>query len=118
MFATIKINDKDVQLKASLFSSIYYNQVFGKNLMSDIVKIETLGKKVAKSKDPVEQISITEDIYKLSYQVIWALAKEGNNNIPAFEIWLKNIEKINLNEVMGEVVKLILSVQKISSKNV
>lgn len=131
MFATIKINGKDVNLKASLYSNIIYKSAFGSNMLTDTAiarkaseillakkKGDTEESNAAQEVSDIETIEAAEVVRQIGYQSIWALAKEADNTIPAFPEWLSNIEDIDFNAVYTTVVNLIVKAQKIDRKNV
>lgn len=131
MFATIKINGKDVNLKASLYSNIIYKSAFGSNMLTDMAiagkaseillakkKGDTEESNAAQEVSNIETIEAAEVVRQIGYQSIWALAKEADNTIPAFPEWLSNIEDIDFNAVYTTVVNLIVKAQKIDRKNV
>ncbi len=131
MFATIKINGKDVNLKASLYSNIIYKSAFGSNMLTDMAiagksgeillaerKSDTEESNAAQEVSDIEKIEAAEVVRQIGYQAIWALAKEADNTILAFPEWLSNIEDIDFNAAYTTAANLIVDAQKIDRKNV
>lgn len=118
MFATITVNGKPVNLKASLYSNMIYKSAFGKNMLTDMVKAETAANLCNSAKSDIERIDAAQDVKDIGYQVIWALAKEADDSIPAFPAWIRGIEDIDFSAAYGIAAKLIVDAQKLDRKNV
>ena len=82
MFATIKINGKDVNLKASLYSNIIYKSAFGSNMLTDMAiagksgeillaerKSDTEESNAAQEVSDIEKIEAAEVVRQIGYQV-------------------------------------------------
>lgn len=93
MEKTIKIDEKDVRLKANAMTAIIYRREFQKDLFSELSHIDP-------KNTTVESMEI---IYELAY----VMAKQGDSSIHgSFEQWLDSFEVFPIEEVGSEVLAL------------
>ena len=110
MKKTYMIDDKEVTLKASLYTQISYKAYFGHDLLGDLVKADEL------LKDKTFESRTEGNIIYL--QVLYVLAEEGSSGeLPPFEEWLKSISGIDSTDLIRTVSELYLSTTKPDRKN-
>lgn len=110
MKKTYTIDNKEVILKASLYTQIAYKAYFGHDLLGDLVKADEL----LKEKD-YESRTEGRIIY---LQALYTLAEEGSGEtLPPFTDWLKSINGIDSADLIKTVSELYLSTTKPDRKN-
>lgn len=110
MKKTYTIDNKEVILKASLYTQIAYKAYFGHDLLGDLVKADDLLKKKS-----YESRTDGNIIY---LQVLYVLTEEGSaEELPPFKEWLKNIGGIDYADLIKTVSELYLSTTKPDRKN-
>lgn len=96
---TIKIDEKEIGLKATPLALLYYKQEFKSDLIGDLLKMQAI------ADDP----SALDSVALL--QIAWAMNKaaEGKGKaFPHFESWLEQFEYVDfsdadmLTEIMNE----------------
>ena len=93
---TIKIGEKEIGLKATPLSLLYYKQEFNTDLIGDLMSMQAM------STDPSQF-----DALKF-LQLIWAMAKaDDSRNFPSFETWLSGLDSFDFADadVMAAVVE-------------
>lgn len=105
MEKTIKIDGKQVKLKANAKLPLIYMGEFGEDIMQvqgKIFGIITLDGKIDMSRFP--------DINCLGVMhIIWSMAKCANPNVALFENWLDEFESFPILDVMLEVMDLFFA---------
>lgn len=148
MLKVIEIDGKQVQLASNAATPLRYHMQFNRDYFADLLKIvKAVGGPAANSQQEVktetetssegsepEEKAETEmiDLFSLSwedldhldfipvYNIVWALAKSANGNIPDPLTWLEGFESFPLADVMEEAVELIshsISAKKKSTKH-
>lgn len=85
----IKIGEKEVGIKASPLSLLYYRQAFGSDLIKDLIKFKDA------QKDPANI-----DVFVL-LQMVWAMARafEGPGKpFKDFETWLAEFDEFDFSD--------------------
>lgn len=117
---TVKIGEKDINLRATPLGLFYYKQEFGTDLMGDLMKMcmGLVGTGLLELSDSINdkgEIDITKiDLDKINpetialgldtvmfLKLIWTMAKtaEGpGKSFPGFEKWLDTLDGFNLME--------------------
>jgi hypothetical protein len=93
---TIKIGDKEISIKATPLTLLYYKQAFKTNLTGDLMKMQAV------EKDP----SKMDDVIIL--QMTWAMAKanEGmGKKFPDFQTWVAELEEFDFTEITQVVME-------------
>ena len=96
----IKINEKDTLLRCSCYCQLAYKSEFNSNFLTDLTKAEMLSKEVNETDDILKKVDISEDIKAIYTQIIWAMAKDGDENIKPFTSWLCCPYKIDTIELL------------------
>lgn len=144
MIKSIRINkDQSVELNGSAGWFLLYREYFGHDILPDImpiiesgltmavnllqgVGIKNDGTVEASTKKIVESIddSVMTDLFiNLSgleastiLQIIWAMAKNANDNIPALREWINQFDVFPLDQIVPKAVRLVLD-STVSAKN-
>lgn len=83
----ITIDGKEVRVRATPLTLLFYRQEFGSDLIGDLLKLQRM------EQDPSAFDSI------LLLQVIWALAKTVQpKDFPSFERWVASLEVFDFSE--------------------
>lgn len=83
----IKIDGKEIRIKATPLALLFYKQAFNSSLLGDMQKLEKLKKDPSKM-DGVELLQIT-----------WAMAKADKpKDFPSFETWLGEFESVDFSD--------------------
>lgn len=88
MAKDIKIGDKEIRVRATPLTLLFYKQEFKRDFMGDMAKLE----------------KIKEDIANLDtivfLQMIWAMAKTDKygESFPGFEDWLVSFDNIDFSD--------------------
>ncbi|MFO7296745.1 MAG: hypothetical protein C0P72_012140 [Clostridia bacterium] len=97
MEKTIRIDGKEVRLRATAALPIRYKAQFGRDLFADIYKMEPAIKK--------------EDYSKLDtlifYDLVWLMAKSANPNIPNLEEWLDQFDAFPVEDVFSVCLEML-----------
>lgn len=141
MEKTIKIGDKDVRLNNNVGWTLAYRDQFGRDILPAIMPAlwsitealgallrETGGKtdgiKIDEVLNATQSDEMTDAFIKLSglefvdmINIIWALAKCADDDIPEPRIWVRQFDVFPLDEIVPEVFRLVFA-GMVSSKNV
>ncbi|EHL17388.1 hypothetical protein HMPREF9630_00555 [Peptoanaerobacter stomatis] len=105
MEKTIIIDDKPVRLRATASFLKIYNAQTGKDFIPTIMPIF----------DKMIDSSISDAIHNIKgvqlidvFNLIWALAKNADKDIPDPDTWLDSFENFPLDEIMPVVFELLL----------
>lgn len=135
----IKIGDKDVRLNNNIGWTMDYRDQFGKDILPVImpfitVMIESISSVLADAELNGEITSQTigealsgrsfdvvlplyqAEFNELVINVIWAMAKNANENIEPPRKWIRQFDSFYLDEILPELVELVLR-GLVSSKN-
>ena len=107
----IKIDGKDVPLKATAMNMVIYRGQFNKDIMEVAGAIVKAGS--------------TQDFAQLDSlgvaRIIWTMAKTADKDLPPFEKWFEGIEMFPVLDILGDCMELIManltSVTTIKPKN-
>lgn len=114
----IKINEKDTLLRCSCYCQLAYKSEFNSNFLTDLTKAEMLSKEVNETDDILKKVDISEDIKAIYTQIIWAMAKDGNENIKPFTSWLRELENIDVVGIIREISEMLIKSITPDRKNV
>ena len=107
----IKIDGKDVPLKATAMNMVIYRGQFNKDIMEVAGAIVKAGS--------------TQDFAQLDSlgvaRIIWTMAKTANKELPPFEEWFEGIEQFPVLDILGDTMELIManltSISTVKPKN-
>lgn len=144
MIKSIKINkDQTVELNGSTGWLLVYREYFGRDILPDIMPVIESGLSMAlnllqsvgvkdngevniEAKALVEAVddSILSDLFiNMSgletvtlLQIIWAMAKNADDDIPILQKWLNSFEVLPLDVIVPKAVRLIID-STVSAKN-
>lgn len=138
MHKTIKVNEtQSIELDSALGWASLYQEYFGRDIIPDLLPaLEAILNTLANVIEAAEGTEI-EDILKAlidenvrsdlfidltglefstAQQIIWALAKNQNDDIPEPREFFNQFETFYFDQVMPEVIKLLVKTS-VSSKN-
>nr|DAX28090.1 MAG TPA: tail assembly chaperone protein [Caudoviricetes sp.] len=105
MEKTITIDDKPVRLRATASFLKIYNAQTGKDFIPTVMPIF----------DKMIDHSVSDAIHNIQglqlidvFNLVWALAKNADKDIPDPDAWLDSFENFPLDEVMPVVFELLL----------
>jgi len=95
----IKIDGKDVPLKATAMNMVVYRSQFNKDIMEVAGAIVKAGS--------------TQDFAQLDSlgvaRVVWTMAKTADKDLLPFEKWFEGIEQFPVLDILGDIMDLIMS---------
>ena len=95
----IKIDGKDVPLKATAMNMVIYRSQFNKDIMEVAGAIVKAGS--------------TQDFAQLDSlgvaRVVWTMAKTADKELPPFEKWFEGIEQFPVLDILGDCMELIMA---------
>lgn len=101
MEKVLNIGGKEVKMKSTASLLSIYRNTFGRDFMSDIIKMQGSLNNVEKGKE-LEAIDL--DFFE---KVAWCMAKAGDSETPEFEKWLDEFELFDLLQALPEIMGLI-----------
>ena len=104
----IEINGNQVLLRCSCYCQLVYKAAFGTNFVTDITRAEQLSKEIKEETDPIIKIDKSEDIKAIYLQIIWSMAKDGDESLLPFPEWLKSVEKIDVFGIIKEISEMLI----------
>ena len=106
MEKTIRIDGKEVRLRATAALPIRYKAQFGRDLFADIFKMEpALNNKDFSKLDTL-----------VFYDLIWLMAKNANPNIPDLEEWLEQFDVFPVEDVFSVCMEMLAVLMKSKKK--
>lgn len=95
----IKIDGKDVPLKATAMNMVVYRSQFNKDIMEVAGAIVKAGS--------------TQDFAQLDSlgvaRIVWTMAKTADKDLPPFEKWFEGIEQFPVLDILGDCMELIMA---------
>jgi len=108
MEKTILIDGKDVRFKSTAATPLRYKAQFGKDLFSEVVKLNQLGKlKLKNDEDEPNYEAFALIDFEVFYNIIWSLAKSADTSIPEPIAWLDKFEEFPMFEILPELQDLM-----------
>ena len=123
---TIKICNKEYPINCNAFSRFQYKKIFGTGIFTDIKILNEFSEKQNEIRNRMEKQKISEeeiqkeinstmlenldDFIDVIEKITYILIYTANPQIETFENWLKEIEKIDLNDSwVSEVTELAVN---------
>lgn len=101
MEKTIKIGGRDINFKATGGTLCIYKQQFGAEYCEELYKLKVIENSGIYTPD---QIYLEQ--YKISYRLIWSMAKTVDRSIPDPERWAEGFKKFPMQEILSQVMPL------------
>lgn len=102
----IKIKKKEYIGQCNALSYIFYNSLFGKNIIHEIVKLRECFENLEKNILTEESI---QDIYDILTRVIYTLIYTHDTSIDSYGNFLKEMQKQTIsNETMNQVIEILI----------
>jgi hypothetical protein len=95
MEKTLTIDGKQVRFKSTAATPLRYKAQFGKDYFAELFKMK-------KNQESLENLD-----FEVFYNLVWALAKTADKNIPDPITWLDEFEEFPLMEIIPELQELI-----------
>ena len=94
MKKTIKIGNKEVEIKSSAFTMFSYQNKYGRDLLEDmmLIKDKIFGIKEQNNSD--EQVRNIMPIIKIVFNLCYTMAEEADPSIKEQSEWLKEFDNI------------------------
>lgn len=133
MEKTIKIGDKDVRLNNNVGWTLAYRDQFGRDILPAIMPIlwsvtEAIGAILRETGEDLQKVTkedvlaalasdeMTDAIIKLSglefvdlVNIVWALAKCADDEIPEPRIWVRQFDAFPIDEILPEIFNLVFA---------
>lgn len=101
MEKTIKIGGRDINFKATCGTLCIYKQQFGAEYCEELYKLKVMENSGAYTPD-----KIYLEQYKISYRLIWSMAKNADKTIPDPERWAEKFKKFPMQEILSQIMEL------------
>ena len=108
MEKTIKIADKFVSLKTTGATLLRYKDQFGKDLLTEILKLEEA------CKDGM--IKVDKLDFELFLNILWIMAKTAVPEIKPLIEWLDDFDEFPILEVLPKVIEMISALIQTATK--
>lgn len=114
MVKTVKIGDKEFNLKSSAFTPFKYENEYGSDLLKDINSINVKQKEISKLATEEERsdawINEIGGIMKMALRIAYTLIQEYDEKVAPYETWLKSLDHVfGEYEWMQEVMECAMS---------
>lgn len=106
MEKTIRIDGKEVRLRATAALPIRYRAQFGRDLFSDLFKLEP----VAKNND-FGKLDTT-----IFYDLLWLMARNADSSIPDLEEWLDQFDSFPVDVVFTACMEMMSALMATKKK--
>lgn len=107
MEKTITIDGKEVKLKSTAATALRYKAQFGKDFISEIVKLNKLGKLDLTEDDEVNLESLENVDFEVFYNFTWVLAKTADATIPEPLSWLDQFDEFPLFDIIPQIQDIL-----------
>ena len=108
MEANIKIADKLVALKTTGATLLRYKMQFGKDLLTELIKLEDAYKK--------GEFRIGEIDFEFFFNILWIMAKTANPEIKSLVEWLDDFDDFPILEILPNVIEMLSNLIGIAKK--
>lgn len=95
----IKIDGKDVPLKATAMNMVIYRGQFNKDIMEVAGQIVKAGS--TQNFSEIDSLGVA--------RVIWTMAKTADKDLPPFDQWFEGIEQFPILDILGDTMELIMA---------
>lgn len=113
MEKVVEIDGRPVRLKATGGLYYRYKEQFGRELITDMSKVEECFQ-AGKPEDAYKQEAFSLEVY---YNILWTLAKTADSTIPPPQEWLDSFESFPIFEVWPLAQELLNQNNKTGPKN-
>jgi hypothetical protein len=104
MEKTILIDGKEVRFKSTGSTALRYKAQFGKDYLSEILKLNNLN-----GLDLNTTTSFEGFDFEVFYNIAWVMAKTANPSIPDPITWLDEFESFPMMDIIPELQDMLLS---------
>ena len=108
MEKTIKIADKLVALKTTGATLLRYKEQFGKDLLTEILKLEEA------CKDGMVKVDKLD--FELFLNILWIMAKTAVPEIKPLIEWLDDFDEFPILEILPKVIEMISALIQTATK--
>ncbi len=112
MEQTLTIDGKQVTFKSTAATPRRYKVQFGRDFFRDMLKLFPLTKldlEKAKDDDETFQVLIEALDFDMFYDILWAMAKTADKEIPEPMEWLDGFDEFPLTDILKEAFPLMQS---------
>jgi hypothetical protein len=106
MEKTIVIDGKEVRFKSTGSTALRYKAQFGKDYLSEILKLNNLNKLDVNN---IESGSFEGFDFEVFYNIAWVMAKTANPDIPEPMTWLDQFEVFPMMDIIPELQDMLIS---------
>lgn len=101
MERTVKIDGKDVVLKATAYNLVIYRAEFGQDMFQAKANIFSAlhGNQITLSK--IDGLTVA--------RMTWCMAKTADESLPGFNQWMKGIEDLPIVDLLSDNIQLFVS---------
>ncbi|WP_163102252.1 hypothetical protein [Peribacillus alkalitolerans] len=106
MEKTLVIDGKQVRIKSTGATALRYKAQFGKDYLSEILKLNALGKLNVAN---LEANSLDGVDFEVFYNIVWTMAKSADSSIADPITWLDGFDEFPLFDIIPELQDMIMS---------
>ena len=103
-------------LRANVHTWFVYKAQFGREMGEDLKRALHLDEARDMAEDETESAALYGEECRLFMQLLWAFAREGTDDLPPFEKWLKGIGGVSMPQVVLTVSDLYISTMRPDKK--
>ncbi|HHX60618.1 MAG TPA: hypothetical protein GX707_07885 [Epulopiscium sp.] len=104
----IKIGDQDVALKTTGATLLRYKIQFGKDLLTELIKLDGAYKDGELQTDKID--------FEVFFNILWIMAKTASPTIKPPVEWLDEFEEFPILEVLPKVMEMLVCLMRTSKK--
>jgi hypothetical protein len=104
MEKTILIDGKDIRFKSTGATALRYKAQFGKDYLSEILKLNRLNNLNLENIESVDGID-----FEVFYNIAWVMAKTANPSVPDPITWLDQFDEFPMIDIIPELQDLLIS---------
>ncbi|HHX63229.1 MAG TPA: hypothetical protein GX707_21330 [Epulopiscium sp.] len=104
----IKIGDQEVALKTTGATLLRYKIQFGKDLLTELIKLDGAYKDGELQPDKID--------FEVFFNILWIMAKTADSTIKPPVEWLDEFEEFPILEVLPKVMEMLVCLMRTSKK--
>lgn len=104
----IKIGDQEVALKTTGATLLRYKIQFGKDLLTELIKLDGAYKDGELQPDKID--------FEVFFNILWIMAKTADSTIKPPVEWLDEFEEFPILEVLPKVMEMLVCLMRTNKK--
>lgn len=108
MEKVLTIDGKEVRLKSTAATPLRYKAQFGRDYFADLIRLSKLAD-LRQADGSLNHNALDGVDFEIFYNIIWAMAKTADKDLPDPITWLDGFEVFPIMEIIPQVQDLILA---------